>query len=281
MDGSTYAGQDRPSNINKSNSMPISRSNVIEDVSQRALYDQISKNATPAGLAYAQPTLIYSSAKSALYPFSSFLATPPPQRGGQQALGSGTAAQSIISAENNQLTSYPLNSLFNFEIDNKGINYYNQLGLKKTLFKFKFFRYFRYSGVHTGNKKVISYNFIKNSSRTNAINSIDHTGSLLKLSISVILKYFFKLMGLALISRPVYIFNHNKVIIQISYYINRKIFFLNNNARSNLLYLMIYNNNAMLGHGRDNLLFNLNKILDSAFGYYNSTFSANYVNSIN
>lgn len=171
--------------------------------------------------------------------------------------------------------------MFNFEIDNKGINKYNILGLRNILFKFKFFRYFKYSGVYTGNRKIISYSFIKNYSRANAINSFDHTGSLLKLSISVILKYFFKLMGLALISKPIFIFNHNKITIQISYFINKKIFFLNNNARSNLLYLMIYNNNSMFGHGKSNLLFNLNKIFDSSFGYYNRTISANYIKSIN
>ena len=70
------------------------------------------------------------------------------------------------------------------------------------------------------------------------------------------LKYFFKLMGLALISKPIFIFNHNKITIQISYYINKKVYFLNNNAKSSLLYLMIYNNNAMFGKGKSNLTYN-------------------------
>lgn len=164
-----------------------------------------------------------------------------------------------------------LNSLFNFEIDNKGINKYNKLGLRKILSKFKFFRYFRYSGVHTGYKQIISYYFSKNDSRTNALNSFDHTGSLLKVSISVILKYFFKLMGLALISKPIFIFNHNKITIQISYYINKKVYFLNNNAKSSLLYLMIYNNNAMFGKGKSNLTYNLYKIYNSMLGRPYST----------
>ena len=145
----------------------------------------------------------------------------------------------------------------------------------------KFFKYFRYSGAHTGNRKIITYNYIKNNSRENAINSFDHTGSLLKMSISVVLKYFFKLMGLALISKPIFIFNQNKVIIQISYYINRRIFFLNNNTRSNLLYLMIFNNNSMVGHGRSNLLFNLNSMFDNTVGSYNNTYSGNHIKEIN
>ena len=64
--------------------------------------------------------------------------------------------------------------------------------------------------------------------------------------------------ALALISKPVFTFNHNKVIIQISYFVNNRVFFLNNSTRSNLLYLMIYNNNSMFGHGMSNLFFNLN-----------------------
>ena len=140
--------------------------------------------------------------------------------------------------EINKLYNHMINSFFNFEIDNKGLNKNNKLGLRKIFYSLKLFRYFRYSGVHTGQKQIITYNYIKNNSRTNTINSLDHTGSLLKLNISVILKYFFKLMGLGLISKPIFIFNNNKITIQISYFINKKIFFVNNKTKSSLLHLM-------------------------------------------
>ena len=92
--------------------------------------------------------------------------------------------------------------------------------------------------------------------------------------------YYFKLMRLAVISNPTFIFNHNKVIIQVSYFINRRIFFLNNNARSNLLYLMIFNNNSMVGLGRSNLLFNLNRMFDNTVGSYKNTYSGNHIKAI-
>ena len=59
------------------------------------------------------------------------------------------------------------------------------------------------------------------------------------------------------------------------------IFFLNNNTRSNLLYLMIFNNNSMVGHGRSNLLFNLNSMFDNTVGSYNNTYSVNHIKELN
>nr|WUR10577.1 ribosomal protein S3 [Elmerina hispida] len=50
---------------------------------------------------------------------------------------------------------------------------------------------------------------------------------------------------------------------------------------------MIYNNNAMFGHGSSNLLFNLNKLFDSAFGYDThlsakiTSRAVNYVKNVN
>lgn len=125
-----------------------------------------------------------------------------------------------------------LSPFFDFFIDNKGINKHNKLGLRKIFSEFKFYRYFRYSGEYTGTKQIITYSFNKNINRTNSLNSLDHTGSLLKISISVILKYFFNLMGSALISKPIFIFSHNKVIIQISYFMHKKIFFGNRTIKN-------------------------------------------------
>ena len=44
---------------------------------------------------------------------------------------------------------------------------------------------------------------------------------------------------------------------------------------------MIYNNNSMLGHGRSNLLFNLNSMFDNTVGSYNNTYSGNHIKEIN
>ena len=146
---------------------------------------------------------------------------------------SGSHFNSLYSgAEDNLELSGAVSPFFDFLIDNKNINKFNKLGLRKILSEFKFFRYFKYSGANTGPKQVISYSFTKNINRTNTLNSLDHTGSLLKVSISVILKYFFKIMGLALISKPVFIFSPNKVNIQISYFMNNKIYFSNSSMRN-------------------------------------------------
>jgi len=146
---------------------------------------------------------------------------------------SGSHYNSLYSgAEDNLELSGSVSPFFDFLIDNKNINKLNKLGLRKILSEFKLFRYFRYSGANTGPKQVISYSFTKNINRTNTLNSLDHTGSLLKVSISVILKYFFKIMGLALISKPVFIFSPNKVNIQISYFMNNKIYFSNSSMRN-------------------------------------------------
>jgi hypothetical protein len=134
--------------------------------------------------------------------------------------------------EENLAVSESLSPFFDFLIDNKNINKLNKIGLKKILSEFKLFRHVRYSGVHTGPKQIISYSFTKNINRTNTLNSFDHTGSLLKISISVILKYFFNIMGLSLISRPFFIFSHNKVNIQISYFMFRKFYFNNKTIKN-------------------------------------------------
>ena len=88
-------------------------------------------------------------------------------------------------------------------------------------------------------------------------------------------------MGLALISKPIFTYNHNKVIIHLSYFINNKVFFLNNNVKSNLLYLMIYNNNSLFGRGKSNLIHNLNNIFFNGWAYYNNMSSDNYIKTIN
>ena len=73
---------------------------------------------------------------------------------------------------------------------------------------------------------IILFNFNKNFSRVNTINSLDYTGSLERKNISVLLKYFFNLIGGALISKPIFIFNNNKIKLIISnyYYFSFNIF---------------------------------------------------------
>jgi hypothetical protein len=138
----------------------------------------------------------------------------------------------VDSETRNLELSGSLSPFFDFLIDNKNINLKNELGLRKILSEFKFYRYFEFAGPKTGIKQIISYSFSKNISRTNTLNSFDHTGSLLKVSISVILKYFFNIMGSALISKPIFVFSHNKVTIQISYFIYKNLFFSNRNTKN-------------------------------------------------
>ena len=120
-----------------------------------------------------------------------------------------------------------LSPFFDFSVDNKNLNKKNLFGIKKILSEFKFFRYFNECGSDINTYQIISYSFTKNISRANTLNSLDHTGSLLKVSISVILKYFFNLMGSSLISKPFFIYSPNKVTIQISYLISNRLFINN------------------------------------------------------
>lgn len=94
---------------------------------------------------------------------------------------------------------------------------------------------------NTGKYKVILFNFIKNFSRLNTLNSLDFTGSLEIKNISVLLKYFFKIIGGSLISKPIFIYNQNKIIIQLSYFLNKNTYFFNDSDKSKLLYLWLNN----------------------------------------
>jgi hypothetical protein len=95
----------------------------------------------------------------------------------------------------------------------KSIKNYN-MNIRKFLYKYNIMNQIK-------NSQSILYNFIKIKRRINTLDSFDYTGSLLRPNISVLLKYFFLKIGPALISKPIFIFNHNKVIIQLGYYIKK------------------------------------------------------------
>lgn len=108
------------------------------------------------------------------------------------------------------------------------------LGLRRYLF-----RYNQMSDI--GHSQSITFNFIKNLKRLNTLDSMDHTGSLIRYDISVLLKYFFKIIGGALISKPVFIFTNKTLIIKLFFYIRKNIYFLNNKDKNKLQYLLLKN----------------------------------------
>jgi hypothetical protein len=100
-----------------------------------------------------------------------------------------------------------------------------------------FFKYNLISSI--GHYISIGFNFININNRINTHDSFDYTGSLLKSNISILLKqFFFSLLTLGsnhlpvLISKPVYIFNHNKVIIQLGYFLDNTLL---NKTKNNVL----------------------------------------------
>jgi len=88
------------------------------------------------------------------------------------------------------------------------------MNIRKFLYKYNLMN-------HVQNSQSILYNFIKLKRRINTLDSFDYTGSLLRPNISILLKYFFKQIGPALITKPIFIFNHDKIIIQLGYYIKK------------------------------------------------------------
>ena len=83
--------------------------------------------------------------------------------------------------------------------------------------------------MNTGKYQSIAFNFLNKFKRINTLNSIDQTGSLVLFNVSVLLKYFFKLIGGALISKPVFEFKHNKVVIKLFFFIKKNIIFFKDN----------------------------------------------------
>lgn len=97
-----------------------------------------------------------------------------------------------------------------------------ELGLRRYLYKYNYI-------LNTGKYQSIAFNFLNKFKRINTFNSIDQTGSLVLFNVSVLLKYFFKLIGGALISKPVFEFKHNKVVIKLFFFIKKNIIFFNDN----------------------------------------------------
>ncbi len=89
--------------------------------------------------------------------------------------------------------------------------------------------------------EIITYNFNKNTRRINTFDSLDFTGSRIYSNVSLILKYIFKSIGGAIISKPLFIFNHNKITIKLFYFISKNIYFFNNNEKSKLFFLWLKN----------------------------------------
>ena len=122
------------------------------------------------------------------------------------------------------------NSNIKFLLKNKKENKY--LGLRKLFFKSKLNSLQHIQSVdRTG--EVIAFNFNKNSRRLNTLDSFDLTGTLAVrpqgryLNASLLLKYIFKAMGGALISKPIFIFNQNKITIKLFYFLSKNIYFFN------------------------------------------------------
>lgn len=107
-------------------------------------------------------------------------------------------------------------------------------GLRKFLYKYNLIS-------HIGQSQAIVFNFNKNIKRINSLDSLDFTGSLIKANMSVFLKYFFNLLGGALISKPVYTYTNKKIIIQLSYFFNKNTYFFNDSEKSRLYYLLCKN----------------------------------------
>jgi hypothetical protein len=120
----------------------------------------------------------------------------------------------------------------------KGKRYVENLGLRKYLYSYNHMN-------ETGKYQSILYNFIKNTNRINTLDSMDNTGSLLTNNVSVLLKYFFKLIGGALISKPIFIYKNNKIIIRLFVYIKKNIFFINQEQKNNLFYLLSKNTKSI------------------------------------
>lgn len=131
-----------------------------------------------------------------------------------------------------------IKTLNNYELNNKNklFSYFNNINKNNNLFtssqpeygiepKLRKLLYLQNNVNNMGNNQAILYNFLSTSRRINTIESFDYIGSQVKKNISVLLKYFFFKVGPALISKPVFIFNHNKLIIKLGYYINKKIYF--------------------------------------------------------
>lgn len=100
------------------------------------------------------------------------------------------------------------------------------VNLRQLFFKFNIMKSINQSNT-------LLYNFNKINYRQNMQNALDYTGSLLKSNVSVLLKSFFwNLLNYEkaidnhvpiLISKPVFVFNQDKIIIQLSYYLDVKL----------------------------------------------------------
>jgi hypothetical protein len=130
--------------------------------------------------------------------------------------------ESLISLSNS--TSYP-NQIIKKNDHAQAREYY--MNFRKFLYKYNLISHPTNPSASLGHYQIIGYNFIKTTKKINTLNSFDLTGYVaqFKDNISILLKYFFNFIGPALISKPVFIFNHNKIIIQLAYYLNKKIFY--------------------------------------------------------
>jgi hypothetical protein len=116
----------------------------------------------------------------------------------------------------------------------KGKRYVENLGLRRYLYGYN-------QMYEIGKYQSVLYNFIKNTNRINTLTSIDNTGSLITNNASVFLKYFFKLIAGALISKPIFVYKNNKIIIKLFFYIKKNIYFISQNQKNNLFILLSKN----------------------------------------
>lgn len=75
------------------------------------------------------------------------------------------------------------------------------------------------------NHQATLFNFNSLTNRINTLDSLEYLGFKINSNISILLKYFFASIGEALISKPFFIFQHNKIIIQLSFYLNKNVYY--------------------------------------------------------
>jgi len=133
---------------------------------------------------------------------------------------------------------------------NKSDSRAKNLGLRKILLKSKLNSLQHIQSTNRSGE-IITYNFNLNTRRLNIFNSFDFTGSSAAfrrshgsyLNISVLIKYFFKTIGGAIISKPLFIYNHNKITIKLFYYLSKNIYFFSTSEKNKLLFLWLKNSN--------------------------------------
>jgi hypothetical protein len=134
-------------------------------------------------------------------------------------------------------TEYPSTSTFfsSLRVDPFAITSYQNiihLNLRQLFYSYNLNSQSIIKGINQV-RSVHLFNFKKIFKRLNTLDALDFTGSRIKSNISLLLKYFFFSLGKALISKPIFLFEPNKIKIQLAYYLNKKnlYYYLNKSRR--------------------------------------------------